>query len=109
MIDRIRETLARYFSGEIDADDVAAFMPDPWELAEANADDDLRRLVLRIVGYITEFQNGNTSEPDLEARLRLVLPSARTYWIAQAEATSTTRLASSTGVTSQDEFAPAGR
>jgi hypothetical protein len=88
MIDRVRETIARYLSGAIDADDLAAHMPDPSELGRAAADETIRRLVLRVIGYVTEFQNGDSTEAELQDRLRLVLPSSRTYWIDQARRTA---------------------
>src|SRR5215217_1824093 len=74
MIDRVRETIARYLSGAIDADDLAAQMPDPWEIDRAGGDEAVRRLVMRVIGYVTEFQNGDSSEPRLRDRLRRPQP-----------------------------------
>jgi hypothetical protein len=83
MIDRIREIVARYLSGDISADELEVQLPDGWEM-DRDGDEDARRLVLRIIGYVAEFQNGDLNEADFVDRLRLAMPSARTYWIDSA-------------------------
>jgi hypothetical protein len=86
MLDRLRENVALYLDGKIDAVQLQQRLPDGWDTDQAgNAT--VTRLVLRVIGYLSEFQNGDLSEADLRDRLRLALPSARTYWIEQARRT----------------------
>jgi hypothetical protein len=68
MLDRIRETVALYLAGRISANELPARLPDGWETDQAG-DEHAARLVLRILGYLAEFQNGTLSESDLRMRL----------------------------------------
>jgi hypothetical protein len=79
MTEEIRDRLGRYLAGELSASELARELPDGWDLDEYG-DRDARALVLRIVGNLSEFQNGDLNEVELQDRLRVVLPSARTYW-----------------------------
>ena len=86
MLDQLREDIALYLTDMIDADELQRRLPDGWE-TDQTGDETITRLVLRILGYLSDFQNGNLGESDLTDRLRLVLPSARTYWIDPARVT----------------------
>jgi hypothetical protein len=86
MTDEIREQVDRYLAGEVDVDDLETSLPDGWQLDQSR-DGDARRVVLRIMGALAEFRNGDLTESHLKDRLRGLFPSARTHWIDQAQRT----------------------
>lgn len=72
----VRDLIALYVGGSVSMDELAAGLPDGWELDEAD-DSALARLVLRVVGMISEVQAGDRPEPLLKSDLE---PEAS--WVA---------------------------
>jgi hypothetical protein len=66
--------LVRYVAGIITASELARRLPDGWELDQQD-DPELRRLVLRTMGYLAGYQNGVHGEFDLKQALRSLILS----------------------------------
>ncbi len=73
MIDHVRSIIIEYLGGRFATDGLRSRLPDPWELDEANADDDLRDLTMRIVGYLAEHEAGDRTEDELRVALNDIL------------------------------------
>jgi hypothetical protein len=65
----VRDQIARYLATDISAVALEVSLPDGWDLDQAR-DPQLRRLVLTVLGYLSEFRNGDLSEDELRMRLR---------------------------------------
>ena len=102
MTEEIRDLLGRYLAGELSAGELGRALPDGWELDESG-DRAARALVLRIVGNLSEFQNGDLTETELRERLGILIPSTRAYWWGQVVARN-----SATTSRRQDEAVRAG-
>lgn len=87
MLDEIRDHVGRYLAEETSARDLATRLPDGWDIDQSSARD-ARQLLLRIMGYLAEFQNGDRDEDELREELRALFPPVRTYWIEQARRTT---------------------
>jgi hypothetical protein len=69
MLDHVRSTIIEYLAGRFSADDLAARLPDAWELDEADASEDARTLTLKAVGCLAEYQAKDRSEAELRGAL----------------------------------------
>jgi hypothetical protein len=103
MTEEIRDLIGRYLAGELSATDLARQLPDGWDLDESG-DRDARALVLRVVGSLSELQNGDLSEDGFRERLGILIPSNRAYWRGQVLTRS-----GSTATRRQEAAVPAGR
>ncbi|HUB74188.1 MAG TPA: hypothetical protein VL979_09150 [Solirubrobacteraceae bacterium] len=95
MIDHVRSTIIEYLAGRFSADGLAERLPDPCELDEAGADEFVRELTLRAVGYLAEFERGDRNEGALREALipLVVMPEQPT--VLGSEKTDTVMFASS--------------
>jgi hypothetical protein len=61
--------LVRYVAHVISAERLERDLPDGWDL-DRQSDADVRSLVLRTMGYLAEYRNGERSENDLRQAIR---------------------------------------
>jgi hypothetical protein len=64
----IRELIARYLAGDIDATELNDQLPDGWDLDEAD-DPGATELVLLALGFLAGYQSGDRDEDALRAML----------------------------------------
>jgi hypothetical protein len=72
----VRDTIALYVEGYITVADLNGRLPDGWDLDEA-ADPATTDLVMLVIGYLSEFHDGDISE-DL---LRRALARRARWWV----------------------------
>lgn len=82
MLDEIHDLVGRYLGDEITAAELQVRLPDGWDM-DRSGDRDARRLVLLIMGHLSEFFNGDLPENELKERLGLLTPPTRIYWWGQ--------------------------
>ncbi len=63
----VRDLIARYVAGSISAADLANALPDGGQLDDA--DETTANLVLRTMGYLSEYENGDLADHELRAAL----------------------------------------
>jgi hypothetical protein len=61
MLEQVRTTLIEYLAHRLSAAQLADRLPDGWELDEA-AEPEARRLTLKAIGYLAEYQQGDRTE-----------------------------------------------
>jgi hypothetical protein len=109
MLEQIRMSLVEYLAQRLTAAELARRLPDGWELDEAG-DSVARRLTLKAMGYLAEFQRGDRTDAELWAAIRDLLsaPGAlRTATSIRVQQAPRVRTRQSAGVgrTPQEEFA----
>lgn len=65
----VRDSISRYVAGSITADALAQLLPDGWDVDEAD-EPRTTELVMRVVGYISEYDLDRRSEAELREALR---------------------------------------
>jgi hypothetical protein len=89
MTEEIQAAVARYLGGRITVDELESGLPDGWEMDE-KGDREARTLVLRIIGYLSEFRNGRLPEPVLRRKLMPFAGWAETFIITASPVGGTT-------------------
>lgn len=64
----VRDTIALFVEGYITASDLNDRLPDGWDLDQAS-DPATTDLVMLVIGYLSEFHNGDLSEKSLREAL----------------------------------------
>ncbi len=65
----VRDLISRYVAASISVDELSDRLPDGWDLDEAG-EPDATELLMRVVGYISEYQMGRRSESELRDALK---------------------------------------
>lgn len=64
----VRDLISRYVAESISVEDLSDGLPDGWDLDEAN-EPEVKRLVLKTVGRIADYQRNALSENELRSLL----------------------------------------
>jgi uncharacterized protein (DUF2267 family) len=74
MFEQVKTTIIEYLAGLTTANELAVSLPDGWDFDEATeADREARRLTLRTLGSLAEYQRGDRTEAELDEALRDLL------------------------------------
>lgn len=65
----VRDLISRYVAELISIRDLSEGLPDGWDVDQAG-DPDTAELVMRVVGYLAEYERGTRSESQLREALR---------------------------------------
>lgn len=65
----VRDLISRYLAGSFAIEELQDSLPDPWDLEEAG-EPDAQRLVMRVVGLLSEVELGRMTEPTVRYSLK---------------------------------------